>query len=32
VALALYFGFKNGDTKQTFGVKTEQALIKAGGI
>jgi hypothetical protein len=32
VALALYFGFKNGDTKKTFGVKTEQALIKAGGI
>ena len=32
VALALYFGFKNGDTKQTFGVKTEQALIKEGGI
>jgi lysozyme family protein len=32
VALALYFGFKNGDTKQTFGVKTEQALLKAGGV
>jgi len=32
VALALYFGFKNGDTKQTFGVKTEQALIKTLGI
>ena len=31
LALALYFGFKNGDTKKTFGVSESQALVMQGG-